>query len=544
MRQTRNMRAGDPPFEDAGEPLGLSKRAPAAGKNAASVLKKAMLKRAAAAAKKTASAAKKAASAVQAAAQKAEAAVKKAAAEAAADAAAAQQKTKDEEAAAKKAAARSAYWQRRKQRKKETRSRASEESAAETRPCWIADDAGNRKKAAEAEAKRRRRSRGIDVRLSDARLADLDEVCKRLRKLLQSLVAQRGKRGRGRWRRRDRSPAAASSAGPRKDSGKASEGPSAGAESEPLHGQPPGHVADALMVQAPGEAHGSFLTAPGEVFASLAVSVMCAHLRATMRRHLRRAQAWVRLRELVRKDGNRRFDFLGFGLWFHALVYRRRRLAGDDESGILVRLQHPEKMGSEWGVDIIVFRSETVASCKAYALALLARCWTSASVRKEAIKGHKLMVMSGGQDVALDHSRTLAQSGILAGATLKLKSTGLLGGMPTGHPEPDASCATAPDVPADAGEHGDDAVDAEGGAGKPAGDECGELVGDCASLTTGTPAGETSPLGASVVLDAPSTPPVSFPSPCCRLCRCRVRGSALKLPVPASIPRYCCSRSR
>jgi hypothetical protein len=93
-------------------------------------------------------------------------------------------------------------------------------------------------------------------------------------------------------------------------------------------------------------------------------------------------------------------------------------------------------MGSEWGVDIIVFRSETVASCKAYALALLARCWTSASVRKEAIKGHRLMVMIGGQDVALDHSRTLAQSGILAGSTLKLKSTGLLGGMPTGHPEP------------------------------------------------------------------------------------------------------------
>ena len=455
------MRAGDPPFEDAWEPLGLSKRAAAAGKSAASVLKKAMLKRAAAAAKKTASAAKKAASAVQAAAQKAEAAVKKAAAEAAADAAAAQQKTKDEGSAAKKAAARSAYWQRRKQRKKETRSRASEESAAETRPCWIADDAGNRKKAAEAEAKRRRRGRGIDVRLSDARLADLDEVCKRLRKLLQSLAAQRGKRGRGRWRRRDRSPAAASSAGPRKDSGKASEGPSAGAESEPLHGQPPGHVADALMVQAPGEAHGSFLTAPGEVFASLAVSVMCAHLRATMRRHLRRAQAWVRLRELVRKDGNRRFDFLGFGLWFHALVYRRRRLAGDNESGILVRLQHPEKMGSEWGVDIIVFRSETVASCKAYALALLARCWTSASVRKEAIKGHKLMVMIGGQDVALDHSRTLAQSGILAGSTLKLKSTGLLGGMPTGHPEPAAarapaeSAAPAPAMPLHADAQGE-----------------------------------------------------------------------------------------
>jgi len=314
------MRAGDPPFEDAGEPLGLSKRAAAAGKNAASVLKKAMLKRAAAAAKKTASAAKKS-SAVQAAAQKAEAAVKKAAAEAAADAAGAQQKTKDEEAAAKKAAARRAYWQRRKQRKKETRSRASEESAAETRLCWIADDAGNRKKAAETEAKRRRRGRGIDVRLSDARLADLDEVGKRLRKLLLSLAAQRAKRGSGRWRRRDRSPAAASSAGPRKDSGKASEGPSAGAESEPLHGQPPGHVADALMVQAPGEADGSVLTAPGEVFASLAV----AHLRATMRRHLRRAQAWVRLRELVRTAASRRFEWLGSALWLQALNSRRRR---------------------------------------------------------------------------------------------------------------------------------------------------------------------------------------------------------------------------
>ena len=34
-----------------------------------------------------------------------------------------------------------------------------------------------------------------------------------------------------------------------------------------------------------------------------------------------------------------------------------------------------------------------------------------------------------GKDVPLDHSRTLAQSGIRAGATLKLKSTGLLGGM-------------------------------------------------------------------------------------------------------------------
>ena len=401
-----------------------------------------------------AAAAKKAASAVQGAAQKAEAAAKKAAAEAAANGAAAQQKNKDEEAAVKKAATRRAYWQRKMQSRKQRRSRASEESAAETRPCWIpdeqdaeAEEAKRRQDAEAEEAKRRRRGRGIDVRLSDARLADLDEVCKRLRKLLQSLAAQRGKRGRGRWRR--------------KDSGNDSEGPSAGAESEPLHGQPPGHVADALMVQAPGEADGSFLTAPGEVFASLAV----AHLRrcaaTTMRRHLRRAQAWVRLRELVRKAGKRRCDFLGFGLWFHALVYRRRRLAGDNESGILVRLQHPEKMGSEWGVDIIVFRSETVASCKAYALALLARCWTSASVRKEAIKGHRLMVMIGGQDVALDHSRTLAQSGILAGSTLKLKSTGLLGGMPTGHPEPAAarapaeSAAPAPAMPLHADAQGE-----------------------------------------------------------------------------------------
>jgi len=67
----------------------------------------------------------------------------------------------------------------------------------------------------------------------------------------------------------------------------------------------------------------------------------------------------------------------------------------------------------------------------------------------------------------------------------------------------DASRATAPDVPADAGEHGDDAVDAEGG--------------------------ETSPLGASVVLDAPSTPQVSFPSSCCRLCLFRVRRCAFPL---------------
>jgi hypothetical protein len=112
-------------------------------------------------------------------------------------------------------------------------------------------------------------------------------------------------------------------------------------------------------------------------------------------------------------------------------------------------------------------------------------------------------------------------------------------------PAPQAPAApTAPEEVAAPAALYHDAVDAEGGAGKPAGDECREVVGDCASLSAGTPAGETSPLGASVVLDAPSTSPVSFPSSCCRLCRCRVRGSALKLPVPASFPRYCCSRSR
>jgi hypothetical protein len=55
------------------------------------------------------------------------------------------------------------------------------------------------------------------------------------------------------------------------------------------------------MLQAPGKAAGSFLMAPGQVFASLAVAVVDAHL-STMRR---RAQAWVRLRELVRKAASR-----------------------------------------------------------------------------------------------------------------------------------------------------------------------------------------------------------------------------------------------
>ncbi len=73
----------------------------------------------------------------------------------------------------------------------------------------------------------------------------------------------------------------------------------AGSESLLQNGQP-GHVA--LMLQAPGKAAGSFLMAPGQVFASLAVAVVDAHRRATMRR---RAQAWVRLRELVRKAASR-----------------------------------------------------------------------------------------------------------------------------------------------------------------------------------------------------------------------------------------------
>jgi hypothetical protein len=259
-----------------------------------------------------------------------------------------------------------------------------------------AEDAAKRKEAAaEAEAKRQRRGRGIDVRLSDARLAELDEVSKRLRKWLQLLAAQRGPRGRGHWRRRDRSAASS----PRKNSGKASEGPAAGAESEPRHRQPPGHVADALMVQAPGEADGSFLTAPGEVFASLAV----AHLRrcaaTTMRRHLRRAQAWVRLRELVRKAASRRFEWFGSALWLQAFDSRRRREAGDGPA-MTVRLMHPEVMGKEWGVDIAVYTSETAGSVKAYALGMLAcgdlipgaraRRWTSARIRKVRARAGEL----------------------------------------------------------------------------------------------------------------------------------------------------------
>jgi len=279
------------------------------------------------------------------------------------------------------------------------------------------------KQPADAEAKRRRRGRGFDERLSDARMADLDEVSKRLRKRLEFLAAQRDKRGRGRWRRRDMSPAAASSAGQRGKRGRghwrrrdrwpaaaSSEELAAGSESRLQDGQPPGHVA--LMLQAPGEAAGSFLMAPGEVFASLAVAVVDAHHRATMRRraqawvrlrelvrkaagrfltapcevfaslavahrratvrrHLRRAQAWVRLRELVRKAASRRFAWFGSALWLQAFDSRRRREAGD-EPAMTVRLTHPEAMGREWGVDIAVYPSETAGSVRAYALGILA----------------------------------------------------------------------------------------------------------------------------------------------------------------------------
>ena len=70
-----------------------------------------------------------------------------------------------------------------------------------------------------------------------------------------------------------------------------------------------------------------------------------------------------------------------------------------------------------------------------------------------------IKVTVGGQDVALDLPRTLAQSGIRPGSTLKLKLTGLLGGMPTGHPEtaaraPAQSAAPATATPLDADAQG------------------------------------------------------------------------------------------
>ncbi len=131
--------------------------------------------------------------------------------------------------------------------------------------------------AAEAEAKRQRRGRGIDARLCDARMADLDEVSKRLRKRLQFLAAQRDKRGRGRWRRRDTSPAVASSAGQRGKRGRGhwrrQDRWPAAASSEELAAGSESQVALMLQLAAPGEEAGSFLMAPGQVFASLAVAV-------------------------------------------------------------------------------------------------------------------------------------------------------------------------------------------------------------------------------------------------------------------------------
>ena len=256
---------------------------------------------------------------------------------------------------------------------------------------------------ADAEAKHRRRGRGFDERLSDARMAELDEVSERLRQRLEFLATQRCKRGRGRWRRRVISPAASSSAGQRGTPGRGhwkrrDRWPAAASSEELTTGsedvQPPRHVA--LMLPAPGETACSFFLAPGEVFASLAVAVVDAHLRATMRR---RAQAWVRLRELVRTAASRRFEWLGSALWLQALNSRRRREAGEAPA-ITVRLMHPEVMGKEWGVDIAVYPSETAGSVKAYALGMLAcgdlipgacaRRWPSARIRKVRARAGEL----------------------------------------------------------------------------------------------------------------------------------------------------------
>ena len=275
---------------------------------------------------------------------------------------------------------------------------------------------------ADAEAKHRR-GRGFDERLSDARMAELDEVSERLRQRLEFLGAQRDKRGRGRWRRRVISPAASSSAGQRGKPGRGhwkrrDRWPAAASSEELTTGsedvQPPRHVA--LMLPAPGETACSFFLAPGEVFASLAVAVVDAHLRATMRR---RAQAWVRLRELVRTAASRRFEWLGSALWLQALNSRRRREAGEAPA-IIVRLMHPEVMGKEWGVDIAVYPSETAGSVKAYALGMLAcgdlipgacaRRWPSARIRKvraragELQRGRACACAIGRASVRLDAS--------------------------------------------------------------------------------------------------------------------------------------------
>ena len=52
------------------------------------------------------------------------------------------------------------------------------------------------------------------------------------------------------------------------------------------------------------------------------------------------------------------------------------------------------------------------------------------------------------------------------------------------------ACASAPDIPADAGANRDDAEDAEGAAGEPDGDECRKVVEVCASLSAGPLVGE------------------------------------------------------
>ena len=85
------------------------------------------------------------------------------------------------------------YEQKKGKKKKASTNKAAAKPTKRQR--WLA------KQPADAEAKRRRRGRGIDVTLSDARMADLDEVSKRLRELLQRLTTQRGKRGSVHWRR-------------------------------------------------------------------------------------------------------------------------------------------------------------------------------------------------------------------------------------------------------------------------------------------------------------------------------------------------------
>jgi hypothetical protein len=369
----------------------------------------------------------------------------------------------------------------------------------------------------------------------------------------------------------------------------------AGSESLLQNGQP-GHVA--LMLQAPGKAAGSFLMAPGQVFASLAVAVVDAHRRATMRR---RAQAWVRLRELVRKAACR---FLTAPCEdFPSLAVVRRHLGSAGHISAEARRWHTlvalVVLGSPMPSPVESSSESDSDSDEAdYREIDAQESWRSqpAIVSEGRLPLRQFQIFLSGVhgrtitlEVALDDTvdavlskiqdkegvpwngphrlvyncrtlqrhRTLADYGVCPDAALHLlwlpRGGGICMGKPTvvapgeniapqdaapeaprqtGASEPattpdatrgsdsgasawaydaapasalgtDASRATAPDVPADAGEHGDDAVDAEGG--------------------------ETSPLGASVVLDAPSTPQVSFPSSCCRLCLFRVRRCAFPL---------------